>query len=176
MYGQVQFIGGATPALLVPSEAVIRTGRRTLVMLAEAGGRFRPAEVQAGRESGDRTEILAGLQEGEKIVASGQFLIDSEASLSGVQARPIGGTSPAVSAPPALHQTSGRIEQLKERSITLSHAPVPALNWPAMTMTFALQDPSLARGFKVGDQVTFAFDQAGGAPTVRRMTRIEAAR
>lgn len=174
MYGQAQLSGVATPALLVPSEAVIRTGRRTLVMLAEAGDRFRPAEVQVGRESGDRTEILAGLQEGEKVVASGQFLIDSEASLSGVQARPIGGPSPAAAA--ALHLTTGRIEQLKARSITLSHAPVPALNWPAMTMTFTLADPSLARGFNVGDQVTFAFDQAGGAPTVRRMTRIEATR
>jgi len=175
MYGQARFSGGATPALLIPSEAVIRTGRRTLVMLAEAGGRFRPAEVQVGRESGDRTEILAGLQEGERVVASGQFLIDSEASLSGVQARPIRAPSPTAAAPPALHQTTGRIEQLKDRSITLSHAPVPALNWPAMTMTFTLADPGLARGFKVGDRVSFAFDRAGGAPTVRRMTRIEVA-
>src|SRR5690606_5186096 len=50
MYGQAKFAGAASPALLVPSEAVIRTGRRTLVMLAQPEGRFRPAEVQVGRE------------------------------------------------------------------------------------------------------------------------------
>lgn len=89
MFASVQFGGMAQPALLVPSEAVIRTGRRTLVMLAGPGGRFRPAEIQAGREAGGRTEVLAGLTEGEQIVASGQFLLDSEASLSGVAARPV---------------------------------------------------------------------------------------
>ncbi len=112
MYGQVVFGGGATPALLVPSEAVIRTGRRTLVMLAESGGRFRPAQVQVGRESGDQTEILAGLSEGEKVVASGQFLIDSEASLSGVQARPVTTQNPTATTP-ALFETTGRIERLR---------------------------------------------------------------
>ncbi|MBI1196233.1 MAG: efflux RND transporter periplasmic adaptor subunit [Phenylobacterium sp.] len=175
MYGEVRFSGGATPALLVPSEAVIRTGRRTLVMLAHDGGRFRPAEVRVGRESGGQTEVLAGLNEGEKVVASGQFLIDSEASLSGVQARPIATQSPAATAAPALYQSTGRIEQLKARSVTLSHEPVPALKWPAMTMAFTLADPRLARGFKVGDRVAFAFDQAGGVPTIRRMTKTGAA-
>jgi Cu(I)/Ag(I) efflux system membrane fusion protein len=173
MFGEVQFSGGATPALLVPSEAVIRTGRRTLVMLAQDGGRFRPAEVQVGRERDDQTEILSGLSEGEKVVASGQFLIDSEASLSGVQARPIG-KPPAAAVAPALYETTGRIEQLKGRSVTLSHEPVPALKWPAMTMAFTLADTNLARGIKVGDRVSFAFDQAGGVPTVRRLTKTEA--
>jgi Cu(I)/Ag(I) efflux system membrane fusion protein len=91
MFASVQFGGAAQPALLVPSEAVIRTGRRTLVMLAEPGGRYRPAEIRTGREAGGRTEVLAGLAEGEQVVASGQFLIDSEASLSGTHARPVDG-------------------------------------------------------------------------------------
>src|SRR3546814_8417545 len=68
-------------------------------MLAFDKGRYRPAEVQPGRGAGGNTEILAGLAEGEKIVASGQFLIDSEASLSGVQARPIGGGVPTTAKP-----------------------------------------------------------------------------
>jgi len=91
MFASVQFGGAAQPALLVPTEEVIRTGRRTLVMLAQAGGRYRPAEVRTGREAGGRTEVLAGLAEGEQVVASGQFLIDSEASLAGVDARPVDG-------------------------------------------------------------------------------------
>ncbi|MDP3855773.1 efflux RND transporter periplasmic adaptor subunit [Phenylobacterium sp.] len=169
MYGQVTFSDGASPALLAPSEAIIRTGKRTVVMLADANGRFRPAEVKTGREAGGQTEILAGLNEGEKVVASGQFLLDSEASLAGVQARPMTADKPAAKA--ALHETAGRIEKLAGNSITLSHEPVPALQWPSMTMAFALSDPSLAKGFKVGDRVTFSFDQASGAPTVRRMVK-----
>src|SRR3546814_8602744 len=101
MFATVSFGGATQPALLVPSEALIRTGKRTLVMLALDKGRYRPAEVQIGRESGDDTEILAGLSEGEKVVASGQFLIDSEASLSGVEARPIGAATPTAAAKPA---------------------------------------------------------------------------
>ena len=91
MFAQVALSGDAKPALLVPSEAVIRTGTRTLVMLASGDGRYQPAEVRTGREGGGQTEILAGLGVGEKVVASGQFLLDSEASLSGIAARPIGG-------------------------------------------------------------------------------------
>mgnify|MGYP001809764377 CR=1 FL=1 len=171
MFATVQLGETNRPALLVPSEAVIRTGRRTLVMLAVDGGRYLPAEVQTGQEAGGQTEVLAGLTEGEKIVASGQFLLDSEASLSGVQARPIS-HSPAPSAKPALHQTIGRIEKITGDSVTLSHEPVPALNWPAMTMSFRIENPAISRGFRVGDRVTFAFDQPPAGPTVRRMTRV----
>jgi Cu(I)/Ag(I) efflux system membrane fusion protein len=91
MFAGVALGGDVRPALLVPSEAVIRTGTRTLVMLATGDGRYHPAEVRAGRDAGGQTEILAGLSPGEKVVASGQFLLDSEASLTGITVRPIGG-------------------------------------------------------------------------------------
>jgi Cu(I)/Ag(I) efflux system membrane fusion protein len=91
MFATVHLGQAARAALVVPSEAVIRTGKRVLVMLAFPGGRFRPAEVEIGRESSGQTEILAGLSAGEKVVASGQFLLDSEASLSGIPARPLAG-------------------------------------------------------------------------------------
>lgn len=90
MFAQVALGGNASTAILVPSEAVIRTGTRTLVMLANGNGRYQPAEVRAGRESGGQTEIRDGLAIGEKIVASGQFLLDSEASLTGIEARKLG--------------------------------------------------------------------------------------
>ncbi len=168
MFATVQLGETSRPALLLPSEAVIRTGRRTLVMLALEGGRYRPAEVRIGQEAGGQTEVLAGLAEGEKIITSGQFLIDSEASLSGVEARPVGDGPPP---PPTLHQSMGRIEKLDGDSVTLSHEPVPTLNWPAMTMSFRVEDPALLRGWRVGDRVGFAFDQRPAGPTVRRMTR-----
>jgi Cu(I)/Ag(I) efflux system membrane fusion protein len=91
MFATVHLGQTARAALVVPTEAVIRTGKRTLVMLALPGGRFRPAEVEIGRESNGQTEILAGLSPGEKVIASGQFLLDSEASLSGIPARPLAG-------------------------------------------------------------------------------------
>lgn len=171
MFATVAFGGTSRSALLVPSEAVIRTGKRTLVMLALADGRYSPAEVRVGSEAGGRTEILAGLSEGEKVVSSGQFLLDSEASLSGVGARPIVGASNAPATQPTQYDTSGKIEKIGANDVTLNHGPVPALKWPAMTMSFRLASPALARGFKVGDRVRFTFDQAPEGPTLRRLTR-----
>ena len=90
MFANVSFGGDDRPALVVPSEAVIRTGTRTIVMLAMNDGRYHPAEVRTGREGGGKTEIVAGLAVGERVVASGQFLLDSEASLTGIAVRPLG--------------------------------------------------------------------------------------
>ena len=91
MFASVALGEGGSAALLVPSEAVIRTGTRTIVMLAKKDGGYQPAEVRTGREGEGKTEIIAGLALGEKVVASGQFLLDSEASLTGVPVRSLGG-------------------------------------------------------------------------------------
>jgi Cu(I)/Ag(I) efflux system membrane fusion protein len=81
---QVRLISGTKQeGLSVPTEAVIRTGKRSLVMVAEQGS-FRPVEVTVGQEVGDRTVIDSGLAEGQQVVARGQFLLDSEASLRGL--------------------------------------------------------------------------------------------
>ncbi|QDQ25489.1 efflux RND transporter periplasmic adaptor subunit [Chitinimonas arctica] len=88
MFAQLQLAAGeSTPALIVPSEAVIRTGKRNVVIVALDGNRFQPVEVELGSEVGDKTEIRRGLLAGQQVVASGQFLIDSEASLIGAVAR-----------------------------------------------------------------------------------------
>jgi Cu(I)/Ag(I) efflux system membrane fusion protein len=175
MFATVHLGGEARPALFIPSEALVRTGKRNLVMVAGDGGRFQPVEVQVGREDGDRTEVLNGLTEGQKVVASGQFLIDSEASLAGVQARPLSASPlPAAKMQPALYETRGRIEALTGEQITFSHEPVPALGWPAMTMTFKLDPPALAKGMKVGDHVAFGFEQKSDGPVVRRLSAMGA--
>jgi len=70
-------------ALTVPSEAVIKTGTRSLVIVADDATHFRPALVRVGAEHGGRSQILEGLEVGQNVVASGQFLIDSEANLRG---------------------------------------------------------------------------------------------
>ena len=88
MFVTMQFIDTrAEKALLIPSEALIQTGKRSVVLLAENGGKFRPVEVEAGIESGGQTEVKRGLKAGQRVVVSSQFLIDSEASLKGVEAR-----------------------------------------------------------------------------------------
>jgi len=175
MFANVSFKAQQQSALLVPSEAVIRTGTRTLVMLALTGGRYRPAEVRAGRSAGGQTEILAGLAEGEKVVASGQFLIDSEANLSGVEARPIdqaGATTPDKSdRRQGRYRTTGTIQGIAAGGVTLQHQAVPALEWPAMTMSFRLADAAMLRGFKKGDEVTFSFDQEAQGPVLRTIAQ-----
>jgi Cu(I)/Ag(I) efflux system membrane fusion protein len=67
--------------IMVPREALIRTGHRNAVVLGLGGGRFQPMEVEIGEESGDWIEIRQGVKEGDTVVVSGQFLIDSEASV-----------------------------------------------------------------------------------------------
>ena len=82
MYANVRIFGGAMQdTVVIPVEALIRTGREARVVIALGEGRFASRTVTAGIESGDRVEIIAGLEPGEQVVTSGQFLIDSEASL-----------------------------------------------------------------------------------------------
>ena len=83
MYATVTLTGHeSAPRPVVPEEAVIRTGEQEVVVLALGDGRFRPAEVVAGPSSGGRVQILDGLEGGEEVVTSAQFLIDSEARLA----------------------------------------------------------------------------------------------
>ena len=82
MYANVKIFGGAkTNILVIPMEALIRTGRNERVIVALGEGRFEARTVNAGIESGDWVEIASGLKAGEEVVVSGQFLIDSEASI-----------------------------------------------------------------------------------------------
>ncbi len=71
----------ARDAVVVPAQAVLRTGERDLVVVALGGGRFAPREVVLGPEGHGLVQILSGLQAGESVVTSSQFLIDSESNL-----------------------------------------------------------------------------------------------
>jgi Cu(I)/Ag(I) efflux system membrane fusion protein len=84
MFATAHFHGSVQQeVLLVPTEAIIDTGTRSVVIIAEDGTHFRPVPVRVGAEHGGRSEILEGLAPGQSVVASGQFLIDSEANLRG---------------------------------------------------------------------------------------------
>jgi Cu(I)/Ag(I) efflux system membrane fusion protein len=82
MFADVVIYGGPKKdALKIPREALIVTGERESVVRALGEGRFQPVDVVTGMQEGGEVEILSGLNVGDEIVVSGQFLIDSESSL-----------------------------------------------------------------------------------------------
>jgi Cu(I)/Ag(I) efflux system membrane fusion protein len=148
--------------LLVPSEAMITTGRRTVVMVAEENGRYRPVDVEIGMESGGQTEIKKGLQVGQQVVVSGQFLLDSEASLSGLQARM--DTIPPPTAGSITHKGTAKIESIEPETVTLSHGPIPSMQWGEMTMSFKKPATGAMPNLKQGDRVDFEFSMGKDGP------------
>ena len=177
MFVTMQFMDARTgKALLVPTEAVIQTGKRVVVMLAEDKGSFRPVEVETGIESGGLTEIRRGLQAGQRVVVSSQFLIDSEASLRGVEARLNDAPQPGAAKTAPRHEGEAKIDAIGKDSITLSHTPIPSLKWGAMTMDFKAPAPKdLSRNLAVGDQVRFEFYMdADGLPQLTRVSPMAA--
>lgn len=154
MYGRAHI---ALPArenvLLIPREALIRSGNEERVVLARDAGRFEVARVTSGVESGHEVEILSGLQESDTVVVSAQFLIDSESSLNAAFKRmePVNSAeAEATDAPlPVMavwaegtYHGAGR----KEGTINLSHDPIVEFGWPAMKM-----DLPLAPGVTLGE-------------------------
>jgi Cu(I)/Ag(I) efflux system membrane fusion protein len=157
----------ADTALAVPTEAVIRTGKRALVMVSGEQGRYLPVEVRLGQELGNRTVIVSGLEENQQIVASGQFLIDSEASISGVAARAAGAADV-----PALHEAEATIKAINGAAVTLAHGPFKTLGMPGMTMEFSLASPRLAQEFAAGDRVRVGVRESDDGLVVERLEKI----
>ncbi|HXG99720.1 MAG TPA: efflux RND transporter periplasmic adaptor subunit [Sphingomicrobium sp.] len=165
MFANIKIAGTPTGALIVPTEAVISTGTRDVVIVQRNGG-FIPVEVELGREVGDKTEVRRGLNLNDVVVVSGQFLIDSEASLAGVVER-LGRK------PNATQQRSNRLEgrgviksiNQKMPGVTISHGPLPAMGWPAMTMEFPVTGRPMLRGRKAGERVRFSFQKPNQGET-----------
>jgi Cu(I)/Ag(I) efflux system membrane fusion protein len=162
---RLQVVGPAGARLVVPAEAVIRTGTRAVTIVRQGDGRFEPRELKLGADLGDTLEVAEGLKEGEQVVASGQFLVDSEArlrSVLGSMAAAAPASAPASAASAAgTYSAQGRVESVEPDSLTISHGPVPELKWPAMTMGFGKPDPKAFADVKPGDQVHFQFRQGG---------------
>lgn len=188
MYADVDFSLPAQSVLAVPSESVISTGQRKLVIVQQDQS-FRPVEIVSGREQGGYTEVIQGLTVGESVVASGQFLIDSEASLSGVLAR-LAQQPAAADGMAEMQQAAGqdmnhkqhatfsargRVVSVDSRAgrVTLAHEPIPAIDWPAMTMGFAVSDASQLQALQPGDDVEFELrtETATGDYVIHRIHR-----
>jgi Cu(I)/Ag(I) efflux system membrane fusion protein len=168
MFATATFAGpDAKAAVLVPSEAVIRTGQRNVVIVAEGDGRFAPVEVDVGRESGDATEIRKGLAAGQRVVTSGQFLIDSEASLKGVLARMNNAGEPPAAAQAGQggqaaagavkHKAAGTVRDVNGGEVFIQHGPIPSAGMGAMTMGFKAPASGVPPAVKEGVHVDFEF-------------------
>jgi|SRR5688572_15842520 Cu(I)/Ag(I) efflux system membrane fusion protein len=174
MFATVDFAAAARrQAVLVPTEAVIQTGKRTVVVLAGEGEdgkqRLTPVDVEIGSESGGKTEIRKGVEAGQKVVVSGQFLIDSEASLKSTTTRFAEGGAAGTTA----YSGTGKVEAIDKDSVTLSHGPIPALKWGPMTMEFKPPKEGVPAGIAPGSNVAFDFvqtPQGEFAITVMRKT------
>ena len=165
--------------LSVPAEAVIRTGTGARVILARGEGRFDPAPVEIGIEAGDRIEILDGLAEGDQVVVSAQFLLDSEASLQASLRRmtepamEAGANSDAIETSSGAEARAGIIGSgilnsvdAAAGKVNLSHEPIPELNWPAMTMDFALDQGVTLPVVEAGQAVRFRLRQTDAGPII----------
>lgn len=171
MYANISLGGQSREVLSVPTESVIATGQRKVVILKKGNG-FRPAEIQTGQEGLGRTEVLSGVAEGEQVVVSGQFLIDSEASLSGVLARL---SQQPQAATQKMPHGIGKVVaiDIAAKEITLAHDPIPEIGWPAMTMGFKVNDATQLQHLHAGD--TVGFDLKGNADDEYAIERIEKA-
>jgi Cu(I)/Ag(I) efflux system membrane fusion protein len=188
MYAQVSIFGTLQPsALSIPREALIRAPARDRVVVALGDGQFHVHEVMTGMESGDWVEVIAGVEEGDRVVTSAQFLIDSEASLAGSIRR-------LESVPETTAQrlaenvfASGKVEAVdaQRRRLRISHGPIEALAWPSMTMEFDVDHEVRLDGIAAGQDLRFALrqehaghwviSQLGGFPDAQRDSAAEGA-
>ena len=141
--------------LLVPTEAVIRTGTQDRVVLALGEGRFKSVEVEVGNIVNEYTEILAGLNKDDRIVTSAQFLLDSESSISSDFKR-----MEEPDAAPTMVWTTATINSvmIEHRMVNLDHAEIEDWGWPSMTMDFNVADDidisQLSAGMSLHLQIT----------------------
>ena len=155
-------------AITIPLEALIRGKEENHVIVALGDGRFESRTVIIGMESGNKIEILSGLTVGEKVVTSGQFLIDSEANLKSSMQRletPVENAKSSIQAASknnASIESTGVITELNisENTITIKHAAIPELNWPEMTMSFQISNKIALTDFKAGDHIQFTITKS----------------
>ncbi|WP_347368437.1 efflux RND transporter periplasmic adaptor subunit [Vibrio vulnificus] len=138
--------------LTVPKSSVIRSGGMTRVVLAEGEGKYRSARIETGREADDKVEVLQGLNQGDHIVTSAHFMLDSESSQSADLSRINGVEAPAETA-----WAKGEITDLMadHGMLTINHQPVPEWNWPGMTMNFNAAQGVDLTGLAKGEAIEF---------------------
>lgn len=176
MFASVNIINNPQSSLVVPEQAVIRTGTRNVVIVAHEQGRFEPVVVQLGQSDGNKIAVLQGLKAGQRVVISGQFLIDSEANLQGVLDKLNTGKSitPSQAVKTSKYQGIGKVEKVTAQEVTISHQAIPELGWGAMTMSFKQPVQPFTR-IQQGDQVNFSFTKVGNSYVISDISKMSMA-
>ena len=167
MFAQVIIHPNATEkTLLVPKESVIRSGSTERVVLALGKGRFKSVEVKVGRFDDKSVEILAGLDEGELVVTSAQFLLDSESSKSSDFKRmnhPLEASDVSNSVPSSA-DAIGIINNIMfdHRMLNISRGPIEKWDRPAATLDFIVSEDVEMAGLENGMKLQFTFHMMDG--------------
>jgi Cu(I)/Ag(I) efflux system membrane fusion protein len=168
MYASVELAAGRErgKALAVPASAVLDSGTRQIVLVERGEGRFEPRAVKLGMHADGYVEVLEGIQAGESVVVSANFLIDAESNLrAALGTFTAGGAAgkPGADTKTAIHRGRGTVQSVNEKTATLGiyHDPIPSLGWPAMAMDFEVKDRALLAGIRPGQAVEFELVQEG---------------
>ncbi|KTD30966.1 copper/silver efflux system, membrane fusion protein [Legionella moravica] len=163
MYATVSLNVNPKPKVLsIPIEALIRSSKEDRVIVSLGQGRFQVRQINVGIESDGRIEVLSGLKVGERVVTSGQFLIDSESNLQADLGR-LNSKIEAQSQQEKTIQGHGVIQSidLTKGVITLNHEAISELGWPAMSMNFLVSKEVNLQLLKVKDKVAFSLKKEG---------------
>ena len=159
MFARVTVYGTETGSVThVPREALIRGGKVDRLVVALGEGRFRTQPVEVGIESGDRIEIRRGVSAGDRIVTSGQFLIDSESNIDVALSRMEEMNDAAV---PMAVDVVATVRAVEGDTIKLDHPAIADWQWPAMTMDFGVSDLALLDGIEASDVVAITIERHG---------------
>lgn len=164
MFAQVAIHARAnSDALVIPREAVIRTGLQDRVVLALGEGRFKSVAVTLGYVTQNAVEVIRGLSEGESIVISAQFLLDSESSKTSDFKRLDKGGHTSSSGKPPSASAAGVINRIdtEQRVLNISRGPIEKWNRPATTMNFLAADDMVIDDLAEGSHIRFSFEIVG---------------
>ncbi len=160
----------------IPRHALIKAGNHTRVVKSLGDGKYQSVLVKAGLEGEIRSEvngmastesrvqILEGLEEGDRVVTSAQFLIDSESNVDADLLRleePAGAMSNVE--PPTRVVSSGKVHKVMAEMgmVSITHEPIPEWEWPTMKMDFPVADSLALDAFPVGEKVQFELEKTG---------------
>jgi Cu(I)/Ag(I) efflux system membrane fusion protein len=161
MYAEVELAvpQSTVKRLSVPDSAVLDSGNRQVVLVRLDEGRFEPRAIKVGARGDGYVEVLDGIREGDSVVVSANFLIDSESNLrSALNAFGSQDSKPGGQAA-MTHRGEGKVEavDLAQANVTINHGPIASLKWPGMAMDFKVKDPALLRTLKPGQSINFEF-------------------
>ncbi len=165
MFAQVSIhIQDIEPTLLVSKQAVIRTGQSNRVVLALGEGKFKSIEVRVGRIDNDHIEILSGINEGERVVTSAQFLLDSESSKTSDFKRMNHEAAAQEEDKPASATTTGTINSimLGHRMLNISREAIEEWGRPAATLDFMVDENIDIESLQNNNKIYFTFMMKDG--------------